>query len=55
MFDDGVFESNTIWADDIRINNEIIFGFRIANGHGFVPDFFAITWFVVHAGNDGGK
>lgn len=55
MFDDSVFEGDTIRANDVGINDEIVFGFGITNGHGLIPDHFAIRWFVVHAGDDGGE
>ena len=42
MFDDGVFESYTVRADNIRIDDEVVFGFGVADSHGFIPDFFAV-------------
>ena len=55
MLDDGVLEGDTVWADNVGIDDEVILGFGIADGHSLVPDHFAIGWFVVHTGNNGGK
>ncbi len=55
VFDDGVFEGDTIWADNVGIDDEVILSFRVTDGHGFVPHFVAVTWFGVHTGNDGGE
>ncbi len=54
VFDDSVFKSDTIRADEVGVDDEIIFGFEVANGHLLVPDFFGVRRFVVHAGGDGG-
>lgn len=54
MFYNGVLEGYAVGADDVRINDEIILGVDVANGHLFVPDFFGVGGFTIHAGDDGG-
>ena len=55
VFDNGIFKSDTVRADNVGIDDEIVLGFGVANGHGGIPDFLSIGWFGIHAGNDGGK
>ncbi len=52
VLDDSVFESNTIRADKVGIDDEIIFGVEIADGHLFVPDHFGVAGFAGGAGNN---
>ena len=54
MFDDGVFESNTIGADEVGIDDEIIFGVEIADGHLLVPDHFGVAGLAVCASDNCG-
>ncbi len=54
VFDDGVFESDTIRADEIGIDDEIIFGVEIAEGHLLVPDHFGVAGLAVCARDDRG-
>ena len=42
VLDDGVFEGNTVRADEIRVNNEVVFGIHVANGHLFIPNFVGV-------------
>ena len=42
VLDDGVFEGDTVRANKIRINNEVIFSIYIAGGRLFIPNFFGI-------------
>lgn len=53
MFDDGVFEGNTVGADEIGIDDEVVLGFEIADGHTLIPDFFGIGGLGGHTGDDG--
>ena len=56
VLDDGVFEGDTIRADEIRINNKIVFSVHVANGHLLVPDFVGIRGlFGRHAKSYGGN
>lgn len=55
MLDDGVFKSNTVRANKIGIDYKVVFGFWIANGHFWVPDFFGSARFVIEAGNYSGN
>ena len=52
MFNDGVFEGDAIGANEVGIDDEIIFGFEVASGHGGVPDFFGISGFATHASDN---
>ena len=53
MFDDGVFEGDTIGTDKVRVDDEVVFGFEITDGHAFIPDFFGVGGFGSHTGDDG--
>ena len=46
-------ELTRLFKESIRIDDEIIFGFWISNGHFGIPDFISIRWLIVHAGGDG--
>ena len=55
VFDDGVFECDTVWTNEIGVDDEVIFGVETTHSCFGVPDFFGIVWFArVHAGDDGG-
>ena len=55
VFNYSVFKSDAIRADEVGIDDEVVFGFEVANSRLFVPDFFGVGRFVVHAGNNGGN
>ena len=55
VFDDGVFEGDTVGADEVGIDDKVVFAFGITGGHGLIPDFFVVVGFDVHAGNNGRK
>lgn len=42
VFDDGVFEGDTVRTNEIRINNKVIFSIYVAGGRLFIPYFFGI-------------
>ena len=42
VFDDGIFESYTVRANEIRVNDEVVFGIYVADGHLFVPNFISV-------------
>ena len=53
MLDDSVLKSNAVWADDVGIDDEVVFGVEIAGGHLLVPDHFGVGGFgLVHTGYD---
>ena len=53
MFDNGVFESDTIRANEVRINNEVIFSFWVAECHFGIPDTVGVAGFVIHTDGNG--
>ena len=55
MLDDGIFKGDTIGTDDVGIDDEVIFGFGVANSGSGIPDFFGIFGLIIHAGDNGGK
>lgn len=56
MLNDGVFEGDTIRAKKIRIDNKVILGVGVTDGHLGVPNFFRVGGgFWCHAKSDGGN
>ena len=52
VFDDGVFKGDAIGADEVGVDDEIVFGFEIADGHLFVPDLFGVGRLTSHTGGN---
>ncbi len=44
VFEDGIFESYTIWTNKVGIDDKVVFGINIAYRHVFIPDFFGVGW-----------
>ena len=55
VFKDGILKSHAVRTHNIGINNKVIFGIKVSDGHIFVPDNLGIGWLNIHAGNNGGK
>ena len=54
VFDDGVFEGYAVRADNIGVNNKVVFGVHIAHSGIFVPNLFGIWGFVIETDDHGG-
>lgn len=55
ILDDSVLECYTIRADEVGIDDEVVFGFDIPHCHILIPDFFGVGWLCGDACDDGGN
>ena len=55
VFEDGVLEGDAVGADDVGVDDEVVFGVEVADGGLLVPDFVGIWGLLVEANDDGGK
>ena len=55
VLDDGVFEGDAIGADEVGVDDKVVLGLEVADGHVGIPDFFGVGGLGRHTGDDSGN